>query len=178
MSVEIEAKIPVADLKPIADKLMRQNAVLKDVVREEDIYFDNTAVELIKRDCGLRLRKRLSDKNPPQVVLTYKGPRQESTFKSRPEYQVQVQDGDTLITILAHLGFRQSLCVEKTRQIWQLSNCEICLDDVCQLGLFVEVEGPSETAVQSILDKLGLNPADHISDGYARMMAARLNLGK
>ncbi|MEN6307292.1 MAG: class IV adenylate cyclase [Anaerohalosphaeraceae bacterium] len=178
MSLEIEAKIRVADLKTIAERLTALHAALKDTVQEDDIYFDNVSIELIQRDCGLRLRKRLSDKQPPQIVLTYKGPRQKSAFKSRSEYQIQVQDGDTLVTIFEHLGFRESLRVIKTRQLWQLGECEICLDEVYQLGLFVEVEGPSETAIQSILDKLGLNPANHISDGYARMMAARLNPGK
>lgn len=178
MALEIEAKIPVADLKPIADRLTSLKAVLKDAVREEDIYFDNGAVELIKKDCGLRLRKRLSDVHPLQIILTYKGPRQESAFKSRPEYQVRLDDAEALVTIFQSLGFRESLKIQKIRQIWRLDDCEICLDDVSQLGLFVEVEGPSENIVQSVLVKLGLNPAHHISEGYARMMAARLNLGK
>jgi len=178
MALEIEAKIPVADLKPIADKLKGLKAVPKDTVREEDIYFDNGAVELIKKDCGLRLRKRLSDTQPPQTILTYKGPGQESAFKSRPEYQVQLDDAQALVTIFRSLGFRESLTIQKTRQIWLLDHCEICLDDVSQLGLFVEVEGPSEHVVRSVLVKLGLNPANHVSEGYARMMAARLNLGK
>lgn len=178
MALEIEAKIRVADLKPIADRLTSLKAVLKGTVREEDIYFDNGAVELIKKDCGLRLRKRLSDTQPPQIILTYKGPRQESAFKSRPEYQVRLDDAETMVTIFQSLDFRESLKIQKTRQIWQLDDCEICLDDVSQLGLFVEVEGPSENVVQPVLVKLGLNPADHVSEGYARMMAARLNLGK
>jgi adenylate cyclase class 2 len=171
---EIEAKIKVDCLEPVARRLAELHADALPMVWEEDIYFDNAEGTLIRGDCGLRLRKRITKGKGEQFILTFKGARQASAFKSRLETETIVADYEAMRNILEQLGCREHLRVEKDRHRWQLDNCEICLDDVPPLGQFVEIEGPNEAAVAEVLQKLGLNPKDHISEGYARMMARKL----
>ena len=180
MKLEIEAKVKVNSLEPAAKKLRRLDAKLIETVREEDLYFNSADGTLMKSDCGLRLRKRQKEKGKRQkaeekIFLTYKGPRGKSIFKSRQEVQVEVGDFDAAKNILLGLGYIERLTVKKVRQIWRLDDCEVCLDKVRWLGTFVEVEGPNEKSIAAVLDKLGLDKNEHISKGYARMTAEKLN---
>jgi adenylate cyclase class 2 len=183
MKLEIEAKVKVGRLESVAEKLRRCGAKFLQTVREEDLYFNSGDGALIKKDCGLRLRKRQTingkrRKVKEKIILTYKGPRGKSVFKSRQEAQVEVDDFEATKNVLLGLGYKKHLAVNKIRQIWQLSKCEICLDRVRRLGTFVEIEGPNEKTIAAVMDKLGLDKNAHISKGYARMTAEKIKLWK
>ena len=68
--------------------------------------------------------------------------------KTRTEIEVGIEDGDRaahdFMQILQQLGYRPVAVVHKQRQIYQLKRnafaLEICLDDVEQVGRFVELE--------------------------------------
>jgi adenylate cyclase class 2 len=177
MKLEIEAKVKVGRLEPVAEKLQRCGAKSLQTVHEEDLYFDSGKNVLIKKDCGLRLRKRTPKTSnlKPQIYLTYKGPRGKSMFKSRQEIQTEVGDFEAMKNILLGLGYKKHLTVHKIRQLWQWGKCEICLDKVRRLGTFVEIEGPDEKTIAVVMDKLGLDKNAHISKGYARMTAEKIN---
>jgi adenylate cyclase class 2 len=183
MKLEIEAKVKVGRLEPVAEKLRCCGAKFLQTVCEEDLYFNSGDGTLVKNDCGLRLRKRQQAKGGRQklkekIILTYKGPRGKSVFKSRQEVQVEVDDFNATKNILLELGYKKHMVVNKIRQIWQLSKCEICLDRVRRLGTFVEIEGPNEKTIAAVMDKLGLDKNAHISKGYARMTAEKLGRRK
>ena len=46
--------------------------------------------------------------------------------------------------IFESLGYTKRITLEKTRAIWQLDGCFVCLDELPLLGYFIEVEGPDE----------------------------------
>jgi len=173
--LEIEAKIKVKNLDTIARKLRRIGARFLHTVREQDLYFDSFDGKLLKTNCGLRLRKRKFQRSTlkDHFFLTHKGPKRKSAFKSRREIQVHIDNYDAMKNILFKLGYKKHITVNKLRQIWQLSKCEICLDKVRGLGYFIEVEGPNEIIISKVLYKLGLNKTNHISSGYARILALK-----
>lgn len=179
MNLEIEAKVKVKNLQVLAKKLRQAGAKFLQTVREQDLYFDSTDGTLIKSDCGLRLRKRQNyriAKGEETTLLTFKGPRGKSIFKSRKEIQIQVDDFEAARNILLSLGYKKHLTVDKIRQIWRLGKCEICLDKVKRLGTYIEVEGPNEKSIAAILDTLKLDKNAHISKGYAKLTAEKLKL--
>ncbi|MHC5103080.1 MAG: hypothetical protein ACYSOQ_06655 [Planctomycetota bacterium] len=55
--------------------------------------------------------------------------------------------------------------------LWKLDECEVCLDELPELGCFVEVEGPDEETISSVLRKLSLHNEPHITKSYASMMS-------
>lgn len=173
--LEIEAKVKVKNLDTIARKLRRIGARFLHTVREQDLYFNSSDGKLLKTNCGLRLRKRKFQRSTlkDHIFLTYKGPTGKSAFKSRREIQVQVDNYDAIKNILLELGYKKHITVNKLRHIWQLGKCEICLDKVRGLGTFIEVEGPNEKTISKVLYKLGLDKTQHISSGYARMLAVK-----
>ena len=173
MSHEIEAKIKVAALEPIEDKLKELDADFVQSVRQVDTYFMDTAEQLRKNDCGLRIRQQTID-NEQSALISFKGPRQDSKFKSRAEYETGITDVEMTKKIFESLGYHKKIVVEKKRDIWLLDNCEVCLDKLPELGSFVEVEGPDEATISGVLEKLNLHNQPHISRGYAAMTSRKL----
>lgn len=178
MKVEVEAKIKIDSAEAILCRLVEMHAVFQTTVWEEDIYFDSSEGLLMHQDCGLRLRKRIIKGKGEQFILTFKGPRQPSAFKSRSETETVVANYEGMMHILEQMGYQKCLRVEKKRKIWHMGTCEVCLDEVATLGQFVEIEGPDQAAVAAVVLQLGLDPKNHISEGYARLTAMKLAEGK
>jgi adenylate cyclase class 2 len=171
--LEIEAKIKVDDLDLIARRLGELGGRFVAEQRQSDVYFCDADGTLEQRGCGLRLRSEtVGDRT--SAILTFKGARQDSVYKVRPEYETPVADGGAMTHILEGLGYRATLTVAKTRRMWELDGCEVCLDDVPPLGCFVEVEGDSAAAVKAALTRLGLADKPHVVEGYAALMAKTL----
>jgi len=173
MNKEIEAKVRVASLDHVAGRLTAVGARYVASHDQHDVFFADREMKLIAAGCGLRIRRQKDD-NGERALLTFKGPREKSRYKVRPEAEVAVTDADTMRTILDALGYRPFVEVVKRRQLWRLDDCEVCLDDVAALGSFVEVEGPNEQAVAAVLEKLGLADLEPITRGYASMVRQEL----
>jgi adenylate cyclase class 2 len=175
MRHEIEAKIKVPVLGPVADKLRELGAEFLHDVRQIDTYFTDTNKLLHKNDCGLRIRQEFTESRHSTMV-TFKGARLQSRYKSRPEYETGISDAGTMEKIFESLGYAKRLTFEKKRAVWQISDCIICLDELPRLGCFVEVEGPDEETISGMLKKLNLPDEPHVTAGYASLMENELKL--
>ncbi len=169
MAVETEAKIKVAGLEVLRERLVQLGAKCEGEQLEVNVYFDTAEGQLLKSDRALRLRS-IGEKN----VLAYKGPAQKSKYKKRQEIQTAIEDEAALKSLLAELGFGQSLAFEKRRESWLLDKCRVELDSLPLLGEFVEVEGPSEAAIEQVLSKLELDKADPIATPYPILLQDHL----
>lgn len=167
--VEIEAKLKVDALEPIAQNLAQIGATAGGEVVQTDYYFDDKSGSLSNSDKALRLRHEVQDKDE-KVILAYKGPREGGAFKRRQEVQFGVDNVQQVIALLSALGYEKTLVVQKRRKLWYLEGCEIALDDLPQLGTFVEIEGPSEQAIAEVQKRLGLEGHAHVKESYAVLM--------
>lgn len=138
-------------------------------VHQVDTYFMDTHKLLHKNDCGLRIRQQVIS-GIHTALITYKGARTEGKYKTRPEFETGIDNVKMMENIFEELGYHSRLVVEKKRSIWKLDACDVCLDELPELGCFIEVEGPDEEAVQHVLEKLNLDNESHISDGYASLL--------
>jgi adenylate cyclase class IV len=57
------------------------------------------------------------------------------------------------------------------RRLWRLGRCEIALDELPELGYFVEIEGPEEEEIARVQERLGLSDRPHIARSYAHLIA-------
>ena len=169
MTLEIEAKIKVENHDAVAQRLSELGACFIAEQTQCDAYFLDAESKLARRGCGLRLRTQTADAKTV-AILTFKGPRKPGPYKTRPEYETPVADSKAMLRILEGLGFRNGLTVAKTRSLWELDGCMVCLDTVPPLGCFVEVEGPNDDAIKTVLTRLALADLPHITEGYAAMM--------
>ncbi len=156
--LEIEMKCPVADFSLVEQCLARWGIASGDSHQEADHYFNAPDRDFASTDEALRLRRI-----GPHNLVTYKGPRQATTAKTRVEVEVPLEDGEAAAQdcgrLLQLLGYRPVAIVRKQRICYHLERAgfglEIALDQVEDLGCFVEVEirAPEENrdAAQKVL---------------------------
>jgi len=169
MSVETEAKLKVDSLAPVELRLAELGAEFVAEQLQTDSLFDDDTETLTRSDRCLRIRRQVAN-DLKRCILGYKGGRQESSFKKRQEIETEVEDADSLVTLLSELGYKEKLVVEKRRRLWRLAGCEVALDELPALGTFVEIEGPDERVIADVQAKLNLVKLPHVAKSYAQMI--------
>lgn len=171
MSIEIEAKLKVDSHDDVRTKLAAAGAALIGRVLEENHIFDSADRTLLAADRGLRVRICRNDAGQTvSTTMTYKGPRESSRFKTRPELQFGVDDPSAALEFLRALGFVEAFSFEKRRESWKMGDCRIELDDLPYLGRYVEIEGPSEPTVAAAQNAIGLGHLPHEPHSYIAML--------
>jgi adenylate cyclase class 2 len=173
MYIEIEAKLKVDSFKGIEKRLKALGAEFLRKRLHTDAYFDDGKSSLRKSDSALRIRRQLIGRTE-QVVITFKGPRQEGRFKQRQEIQFEVSDARLAEMFLAAIGYKKTLVFQKKREAWHYGGCEVALDELPFLGRFVEIEGPGARKIAAVQKKLGLEDLPHIHQSYAVLMQKQL----
>lgn len=177
MAREIEVKLRLADAAALRRTLNAHGAQRVRSERESNLILDSSSRQLRARGCGLRIRaaQPLDDAGAPRVTLTFKGPR-DSTWstrgiRAREEIEIEVSDAEGLAALLARLGFSPVLCYEKRRETWRLDHAEIALDELPELGWFVEIEVPDSDALDAMRTRLGLDQAAIVFETYPELTA-------
>jgi predicted adenylyl cyclase CyaB len=172
MPLELEAKLRVSDHTPIRNRLRELAATPHGTTFELNTFFDTPDTKLLSADRGLRIRhERHLTTNHEQSILTMKGPADLGQLKSREELEITISDPTQLSAILANLGYHPVLSFEKRRESWSLNACKIELDELPHLGLFVEIEGPTESAILNLRTKLGLSSSELVHQSYSAQAA-------
>ncbi|MCA9167353.1 MAG: class IV adenylate cyclase, partial [Planctomycetales bacterium] len=129
----------------LVSRLEPLGVTLPEAIDQIDRYFAHPARDFLQTDEALRLRS-VGD----QEYLTYKGARIDSTTKTRRELELELSpavSGD-IQTLLDLLGFKPLMTVHKQRRQasfeWKGYPIEICVDEIDQIGRFVELETTSD----------------------------------
>jgi adenylate cyclase class 2 len=174
MYVEIEAKLKVDSLCEIESRLTRCGASFVREVVQTDWYFDTDDRALTRADKCLRLRIEKAGSRE-QLVLAYKGPKQQDDYKKRQETELEVNDAEAVELLFDGLGYRKALAFNKRRRLWNLGGCEVALDELPLLGPFVEIEGPDSQIIGRVQAMLDLSNVPHTPDSYACLIERELS---
>lgn len=128
-----------ADHGAVRERLAEAGAERRGAVRQADTYYAAPHRDLAATDEALRIRRERTD-DGERAELTYKGPKVDSTSKTREEHESAVADPDAVDAALRALGFEPVATVEKARERFVLGEYAVTLDAVADLGEFVEVE--------------------------------------
>jgi predicted adenylyl cyclase CyaB len=169
MALEIELKLKVESLEPIARKLAQLGAEFDGDFIQTDAYYDDSEDSLVNSDRCLRIRKHRNSATEI-IELTYKGARENHRFKTRREIGLKVEKAEELAHIFQQLGYRERLEFEKKRSLWNFAGCKVALDELPLLGKFVEIEGPNDVLIENAQKQLGLEHLSHIPQSYAHLM--------
>ncbi len=154
---EIEIKLRVDDFTAVRAALVSAGAQALGTDRELNIFFDRPDKSLRADGAGLRLRWLWHNQAvEPQALLTWKGQAVSSAMHHRPSLDISVAPPQQMAALLEMLGFAQTLAFEKLRESWRLETSRIELDQLPELGNFVEIEGPTEAAVLAMQKRLDL----------------------
>jgi adenylate cyclase class 2 len=98
------------------------------------------------------------------------------------EFETEVADRDQMHEAILNMGFYPTVRIVKTRRTARLGELSLCVDQVEDLGVFLEIErviqaGESGAAVQAELDgfarSLGV-PLERTTDTYDSLVRASL----
>ena len=168
MPLELECKIRIRDRAPLAACLEKLGAKHAGETEERNWVMD-TPEGRLKQQC-LLLRLRALD-NQKEGILTVKGPAQDRTFKAREEIEVGISSTAAAQRGLELLGYKVAWYYEKRRDRWYYQGCEIALDELPEIGCFVEIEGPDDASISKVLQQLQLDPSAHIKANYLMLFA-------
>jgi adenylate cyclase class 2 len=178
MPLEIEAKFSLADPQAMRKTLREAGARPLSSLLEHNVYFDRPDGSLRRDDCGLRLRTEQAADGKSRTLLTYKGPRQSGQFKIRQEEEVTVDSAAEAEAILKGLGFEPTLSFHKRRENYHLAGASISLDELPELGFFLEIEAGDECTVALTRQALHLEDQPTITKTYLALVAEHLPPGK
>jgi len=171
---EVELKV-AADHETVRSRLETLGAERTRHVVQTDTYYDAPHRDFAETDEALRVRRERGG-DGVTVRLTYKGPLVEAASKTRREFETAVTDPDAIEGILEGVGFSPAFTVEKDRTFYRYDDYTVTLDDVTDLGEFVEVETeaeavePARDGAVAVLRELGLNPDEQIRTSYLGLL--------
>jgi adenylate cyclase class 2 len=175
MGLEIEAKMKLDDPSAVLRILAADGAAPPIEHLEINTFLDMPDRALTKNDRGLRIRTdRDLGAGREDVIITYKGPRQAGSLKTREEVELHATSDADAAALLACLGFHKTLRFEKRRTSFKFMKCKVEFDRLPILGSFVEIEGPDQASVMAARKALGLADVPLISDSYATMLNRHL----
>lgn len=172
--LEIEVKAKITNPDEIIDQLSEMGCHWSEPIWQHDTVYlpadyvwtpdgnitqNPIAVIRIRREKG---GAKLTLKIPQGAHLASK------------ETELNISDPEAMETILVALNYSQSLAVvEKTRRKTKWHEYEICIDEVVDLGKFVEVETFSDLSIKEVqedlflfLERLGVKREQRVSRGY------------
>jgi adenylate cyclase class 2 len=134
--LEFELKVRISSLDPVREQLIGHNAQFCGRIHEHDIYYNAPHRDFGVTDEAIRVRY-----TNDHALVTYKGAKiKASGLKAREELNMVVDSGAVFEQILGRLGFTRTAEVNKWRENYRLSGAAITLDEVENLGTFVEIE--------------------------------------
>ncbi len=168
---EIEIKAHLRDRRAVLGKLEALGCEIGEAVSQEDVVYVkrfDSMDEFLSNDLFLRIR---ATKGETIFTLKYHPDRtQNGNSLSMPlEHELKVDSRPELEAMLTLLGFAPALRIYKERQSGHYKEWEICLDDVQELGSFIEVEQlathdedvePISHSLTAFLESLGIAPQD------------------
>lgn len=143
--IEVELKFPIEPpetLESVRGRFVANGAVAHLVNTQSDEYLNDPLRDFAKQDKALRIRSHNG-----RFFMTYKGPCLDAVAKVRHEIEMPLESAacaEQLKQAFVGIGFVSVAKVAKRRETmtvnWEDQVVEICLDDVDEVGAFVEVE--------------------------------------
>ena len=141
---EIEVKAKLRDKTDFLRQAQKLGVVFESPIVQSDTVFE-CALEHDDPNWNIfRLRNQNGS-----TILTMK---HKASDRSRDnfEYETSIGEVDQVIKILERLGYKKSVSINKKRSIAKYNDLELCLDEVEELGSFVEIERMAEIQVTRI----------------------------
>ena len=154
-------------------KIVRESAIAAGIRRIEAVA-GPAAEKYVDRQLEIIHSLEGLIKSHNVIATVEKTMAENADLKKRQEIESEINDASSFYKLLSALGYEQVLVVEKKRRLWQYGNCEVALDQLPDLGDFVEIEGPDEKDIANVQNILGLSESPHISKSYASLLNEKL----
>lgn len=139
-------------------------------LKQLDEYYDTPDCQLKKQDLVIRIRSYGEKK-----TIALKSPRIDlpSGMSNRIELEFEPAENENVHEQLLNQGLHPNEAAEKERWTFIHNDCEIVLDKLPFIGSFIEIEGPSEHAINEIVILLNLSSCKIVRQNYGELMTAK-----
>jgi|GEM_PF-6506514 len=170
MEIEIRAKID----KSLLEKLKPDPAyIFSGQETQKDTYFKHSS------DAERRLVLRIREEQGG-ATLTFKA-KAVGQDTAWPDVDLPLSKPKDLENILRSSGYVEVVTIQKTRWSFRHSELEVNIDEIKDLGWFVEIEGRGteqkrqdiEKQIEALLKDLGISEKDVVREGYVPLMLRR-----
>lgn len=182
MKREIEVKARVGNLDQLIQRLQDRGCVLGEPKIQDDTIYTQYDVFVEQRDTPpnvLRIRRQTRG-DATKSIFTFK--RNQANELDCIERETEITDPTALHDILNFLGYQSVVQVRKSRRSGQLGEYEVCVDQVDDLGDFIELEMISDadgeqaqSQLWRVLEELGVSPDDRVTQGYDTLLYNKLH---
>jgi len=172
IEVELRAKV---DKHLIMEKIKNIGAILKGSTAEHDEYFK------FSKDTERRLIMRIRGKEGKNK-LTFKGSSKLPEDVAWQEWETSIIDEKNLKNLLLSNGLEIVVIIDKKRNSYKYDDFEINVDEIKNLGMFIEVELLTNDAADGkrrvkefLFNILEIQENDIITKGYVPLMLDAIN---
>lgn len=178
--MEIELRAKIINQKLFEEKLSQLSGIKKkkENERQVDIYLKHEKDE--ERKSVIRIRKNYENNN---AILTFKGsaPKNQDDI-AWEDFDTPINNSDNLERLLVNNGYIYVCLIDKIRQSFKYKEFEINIDNIRDLGMFVEIEKRGEekdvetikNEIFKLLKNLGIHNTGIIKKGYVQLMIEAL----
>ena len=162
--IEVEIKIPltIIEFKHIWDTITKLGGEHLGSELQQDTYYDHPCRSFQETDEAVRIRQRIPlthdevETIHPLSEVDYKGPKIDMKSKTRLELSIGITDTTIANTMLKELGFQPVATITKERSFFKYGIATICIDDVKDVGYFMELERlvPTEEELEPVREQL------------------------
>ncbi len=167
---EIEIKATVTNKQSLINTITRAGIQLSPPIKQHDVVYGQAGVD---DNAPGSIWLRIRTENDTKTIFTLK--QQHSGGLDSIEHETEVTNAEELAAIISRLGFSLYSDLTKTRQKAQYNGIEICVDDVEDLGVFIEAERLAEESADAApiveelwaeLEKFGVQRLNEVFEGY------------
>lgn len=182
MAREIEVKARVNNFDQVIKKLEALGCQIPEpIIQDDKIFVDKNYGDFLKMHIGANIL-RIRTVNGEKSFFTLK-----QSVKNELdciEKQTEIANPQEMHDALIMMGYENVVSVYKKRQKIKYQNYTICLDQVRDLGNFIEVErlfdddkevSGIQEEIFNFLKTLGVEEQDRETHGYDTLMYLKLN---
>ena len=175
--IEVELKFPLKSPEKLIENL-NKIAKKQEENYQKDIYYIPSHRDFLKQNPIKEwLRIRVTKKG---TKINYKNwhHNTESRAVSCDEFETGFEDSEILRKIFQNLDFKEIVIVEKIRKTWNFKDTEIAVDNIGELGDFIEIEYKGEIKeideikeyLYKILKEIAAEVGEQIFKGYPHLL--------
>lgn len=174
---EVEIKAKLRDKDTIMKRLADLGCTFEALITQNDKVFveDTSSIKAFKAN-RFFLRIRIKNNSVAIFTVKKKGVNDLDSF----EHETVIENPDEMEKALLMIGYKEMVRINKTRMITHYNDDEICIDEVEDLGSFIEMERLTEDEsanpedIQARLFEffktLGIQEEDRVTSGYDILM--------
>lgn len=183
-NIEVEVKLKVKEISRVTQWLKDNNAEYLGEKNQIDIYFDPPHKTFIKvLSCGKKvakeyLRIRKSDKGSSVTYkLIPKNLETNETQRQFKEIETFIKNHENMFELLSALGFKKTAIIDKNRKSWKYKEFLFEIDDVKEIGVFLEIEfrgnaenpNEAEKRLFNFLEEINIGEYELDNDGLVQL---------